>query len=155
MRCFNTQPPEGGWSETTDKVFPDPGFNTQPPEGGWRISLKNLEQSEVSTHSRLKAAGPENRRWRDDWCEVSTHSRLKAAGVLDLLRAMAKGVSTHSRLKAAGLQAFKYPLLFISFNTQPPEGGWSGAFWISHALDCFNTQPPEGGWPYSRLTGHS
>ncbi len=35
MRCFNTQPPEGGWaSRWTDDVFRQ-SFNTQPPEGGW------------------------------------------------------------------------------------------------------------------------
>ena len=34
----------------------------------------------------------------------------------------------------------------VGFNTQPPEGGWSGgnlSFW---SKKCFNTQPPEGGW---------
>ena len=57
---------------------------------------------DVSTHSRLKAAGRSWQASQAAW-SVSTHSRLKAAGVkfygeeLDLL------VSTHSRLKAAGL----------------------------------------------------
>ena len=56
--CFNTQPPEGGWTRATATAKIVSSFNTQPPEGGWfRISLKNLEQSDVSTHSRLKAAG--------------------------------------------------------------------------------------------------
>ena len=34
----------------------------------------------------------------------------------------------------------------ISFNTQPPEGGWlsRAAGWT--AARSFNTQPPEGGW---------
>ena len=33
--CFNTQPPEGGWSDFWGwLVFPK-RFNTQPPEGGW------------------------------------------------------------------------------------------------------------------------
>ena len=58
---------------------------------------------------------------------------------------------------------------WISFNTQPPEGGWTGTgvggfgclgvsthsrlkaagdFGYRAADDgaCFNTQPPEGGW---------
>ena len=58
LRCFNTQPPEGGWYEylleiMSDKVFQHTAarrrlvnhkweyvslasrFNTQPPEGGW------------------------------------------------------------------------------------------------------------------------
>ena len=60
-----------------------------------------LHRRQVSTHSRLKAAGS------TDFIVfvihiVSTHSRLKAAGpiknhILPLLV-----VSTHSRLKAAG-----------------------------------------------------
>ena len=32
-------------------------FNTQPPEGGWVWPLAWPYQSDVSTHSRLKAAG--------------------------------------------------------------------------------------------------
>ena len=34
----------------------------------------------------------------------------------------------------------------LSFNTQPPEGGWAGYRVPSVARPCFNTQPPEGGW---------
>ena len=35
----------------------------------------------------------------------------------------------------------------LSFNTQPPEGGWAYIV-IGGILDTgFNTQPPEGGWP--------
>ena len=33
-----------------------------------------------------------------------------------------------------------------SFNTQPPEGGWTLSLYIAIALSGFNTQPPEGGW---------
>ena len=56
---------------------------------------------DVSTHSRLKAAGfvglyhPERR-------IVSTHSRLKAAGSIIVACRVWATVSTHSRLKAAG-----------------------------------------------------
>ena len=61
MRCFNTQPPEGGWDEFLNIkavsavsthsrpkaagfnlfswLFKISGFNTQPPEGGWRQHL--------------------------------------------------------------------------------------------------------------------
>ena len=34
--------------------------------------------------------------------DVSTHSRLKAAGIMTSLKVSALDVSTHSRLKAAG-----------------------------------------------------
>ena len=34
-------------------------------------------------------------------------------------------VSTHSRPKAAGSDASRAARADLSFNTQPPEGGWS------------------------------
>ena len=34
----------------------------------------------------------------------------------------------------------------ISFNTQPPEGGWLFLIGLFLFQCCFNTQPPEGGW---------
>ena len=80
-------------------------FNTQPPEGGWLCSGYGSGAGiAVSTHSRLKAAGPtEDLITTPDECfntqppeggwanssrnqlvvdYVSTHSRLKAAGQL-------------------------------------------------------------------------
>ena len=78
-RCFNTQPPEGGWGLRLTANEIAKGFNTQPPEGGWWIKKGWFFNLKVSTHSRLKAAG-----WQDVPCRindfVSTHSRLKAAG---------------------------------------------------------------------------
>ena len=65
------------------KVYRSPSrcFNTQPPEGGWIVArIKgNGEKHDVSTHSRLKAAGT---KIVDELVKgiVSTHSRLKAAG---------------------------------------------------------------------------
>ena len=55
----------------------------------------------VSTHSRLKAAGimPTKERLMTP---VSTHSRLKAAGSGEFGGYWPFWVSTHSRLKAAG-----------------------------------------------------
>ena len=34
----------------------------------------------------------------------------------------------------------------LSFNTQPPEGGWQTLSCFRPVFYCFNTQPPEGGW---------
>ena len=34
----------------------------------------------------------------------------------------------------------------ISFNTQPPEGGWAAKQANQNDQQRFNTQPPEGGW---------
>ena len=36
--------------------------------------------------------------------------------------------------------------LTARFNTQPPEGGWSGVSPMATISRGFNTQPPEGGW---------
>ncbi len=87
----------------------------------------------------------------------------------DIITHLGGKVSTHSRLKAAGAEPLKLSLLFRSFNTQPPEGGWvhlalilpiiqsvSTHSRLKAAGTCrnptgkirssFNTQPPEGGW---------
>ena len=34
-KCFNTQPPEGGWIKRWPRLRNGACFNTQPPEGGW------------------------------------------------------------------------------------------------------------------------
>ena len=56
---------------------------------------------------------------------VSTHSRPKAAGIGIRLPNGRGVVSTHSRPKAAGRMTDLDMLNDISFNTQPPEGGWN------------------------------
>ena len=81
-------------------------------------------KASVSTHSRLKAAGP----FPNDCLihlVVSTHSRLKAAGCGLCLAAISDNVSTHSRLKAAGMANMAATKIRRCFNTQPPEGGWA------------------------------
>ena len=55
-------------------------------------------------------------------------------------------VSTHSRPKAAGPTSPKPSPSKLSFNTQPPEGGWCLPTTCSQPTQSFNTQPPEGGW---------
>ena len=103
-KCFNTQPPEGGWlayllflnynlSVSTHSrpkaagglsllsYLTCAGFNTQPPEGGWAPPRAGFSISEtVSTHSRPKAAGFCCKRIAKFIIRVSTHSRPKAAG---------------------------------------------------------------------------
>ena len=34
----------------------------------------------------------------------------------------------------------------LSFNSQPPEGGWQAAAIQADNKERFNSQPPEGGW---------
>ena len=36
---------------------------------------------------------------------------------------------------------------YIRFNSQPPEGGWTICLVLEAPFKCFNSQPPEGGWP--------
>ena len=58
---------------------------------------------------------------------VSTHSRPKAAGFSRLDKHIRHQVSTHSRPKAAGFKFKHNSLNLKGFNTQPPEGGWHKA----------------------------
>ena len=98
-------------------------FNTQPPEGGWSEQDSGGLLRLVSTHSRPKAAGAASILVLP--CSiVSTHSRPKAAGVLAVFAFSPSPVSTHSRPKAAGNKMPKMNHAILSFNTQPPEGGW-------------------------------
>ena len=82
------------------------------------------DSSDVSTHSRLKAAGLPPP-YQQSGKYVSTHSRLKAAGLHLQPVGAAPCVSTHSRLKAAGAGiSADMRVRTERFNTQPPEGGW-------------------------------
>ena len=117
-------------------------FNTQPPEGGWVVIDGRMSIYEVSTHSRPKAAAVQNQYALVELI-VSTHSRPKAAvnqggfsGVYfvfqhtaarrRLIRRLAANpahlVSTHSRPKAA-VGGMAGAAAQAGFNTQPPEGG--------------------------------
>ena len=79
--------------------------------------------------------------------DVSTHSRLKAAGAAKHPADYPVVVSTHSRLKAAGKSQRRNKIKLKSFNTQPPKGGWVRQPALSCLYrGCFNTQPPKGGW---------
>ncbi|MBS9341723.1 hypothetical protein J8641_13175 [Neisseria elongata subsp. nitroreducens] len=64
LQNFNTQPPEGGWPKLSRGSVKVGDFNTQPPEGGWQNILDLHRTVAVSTHSRLKAAGPSPLCWR-------------------------------------------------------------------------------------------
>ena len=105
--------------------------------------------TQVSTHSRPKAAGPvigvggdlqgigfntqpPEGGWsrnvaKAELIQVSTHSRPKAAGPASNCAFQARHVSTHSRPKAAGNPQTHARFRRFRFNTQPPEGGWRRA----------------------------
>ena len=77
---------------------------------------------------------------------VSTHSRLKAAGAFNAVIYTYRQ-SFNTQPPEGGWSGFcLYWGLIWRFNTQPPEGGWGITVKIILELVCFNTQPPEGGW---------
>ena len=76
----------------------------------------------VSTHSRPKAAGPRRIRLHPKQL-VSTHSRPKAAGITPATSYVAyRFQHTAARRRLAVSTYLGVPT--VSFNTQPPEGGW-------------------------------
>ena len=80
LPCFNTQPPEGGWTEQESKKNEHQRFNTQPPEGGWILIYDNKLCIDKFQHTaaRRRLASCSSIPIRYRW--VSTHSRPKAAG---------------------------------------------------------------------------
>ena len=67
-KCFNTQPPEGGWLPRLVKNLWIFGFNTQPPEGGWDSTPANyiafLRFQHTAARRRLAVPNPCARRYR-------------------------------------------------------------------------------------------
>ena len=144
---FNTQPPEGGWRKCGHTM--NGWFRFQHTAARRRLAkLRRLDcqtlqvsthsrpkaaglvlasfalQKWVSTHSRPKAAGSTQYTAPSQNPNVSTHSRPKAAGTAQVQKRTEKIVSTHSRPKAAGSFGWILLIVYLGFNTQPPEGGW-------------------------------
>ena len=100
--CFNTQPPEGGWGDESPKRQNPIRFNTQPPEGGWRMTPRAFCGVSVFQHTAARRRlGPRFRH-----ADQSIRFQHTAAR------------------RRLGSRATPYQAL-ISFNTQPPEGGWA------------------------------
>ena len=121
-------------------------FNTQPPEGGWTSDGLSEIKVVVSTHSRLKAAAHLSFPCLVS-VEVSTHSRLKAAGLVARLYRRQRRFNTQPPEGGWTCKTFARRSC-KSFNTQPPEGGCRRVAEGNLKLDGFNTQPPEGGCPH-------
>ena len=106
---------------------------------------------------------------------VSTHSRLKAAGPTGETTEILKNGFNTQPPEGGWMREDKIVIVKIRFNTQPPEGGWYISKHINSRLPVsthsrlkaagrircnmgyqvgrFNTQPPEGGWvplPHSK-----
>ena len=98
---FNTQPPEGGCSAFVNSKLKSSGFNTQPPEGGCGGPGRARQHTDVSTHSRPKAAALREGAIEEAAESFNTQPPEGGCVEKDLL----------------GNDALE------SFNTQPPEGG--------------------------------
>ena len=166
-------------------------FNSQPPEGGWPSSQPSAHSFRVSTHSRPKAAGCRYGRHaaiRGRFQLTAARRRLVNSGVRTcchwwfqltaarrrlgdfVTRHPPRGkVSTHSRPKAAG-EGLGNPAL-VAAMFQLTAARRRLAFFALFFLEMtmfqltaarrrldkrpraparrrgFNSQPPEGGWP--------
>ena len=100
--CFNSQPPEGGWSFDLNTIVLSSGFNSQPPEGGWPVSIETLENNSLF---QLTAARRRLAEQGGDFAFVQLF-----------------------QLTAAPMRLGDFPSGFRpsanGFNSQPPEGGW-------------------------------
>ena len=149
-KCFNTQPPEGGWSWCFCRSSCCACFNTQPPEGGCSSTGSYCLCSRfqhTAARRRLMAMGLASRQQ-----PVSTHSRPKAAvGGLArfwLSRPFQHTAARRRLVREAGQPVSGSPFQHTaarrrlaaepevlakgraSFNTQPPEGGCHLLYWI-------------------------
>ena len=123
LRCFNSQPPEGGCQPDRTLGGHCQRFNSQPPEGGCHCT--RLDSSIVRCFNSQPPEGG---------CVMSTLN-LGIFGEFQLTAArrrlqackmyvrLAFEVSTHSRPKAAASAAAQFKQLYAGFNSQPPEGG--------------------------------
>ena len=81
-------------------------FNTQPPEGGWlHRQIVEPPNIQVSTHSRLKAAGPNRLHFKFRKYSFNTQPPEGGWQIKKMSNQAMSLVSTHSRLKAAGQTA--------------------------------------------------
>ena len=123
MRCFNTQPPEGGWYGTPrlisgNLLFQHTAarrrlaymntmpkmhtcFNTQPPEGGWVVKVQTVV--EVQGFNTQPPEGG----WLVSVCVIF--------GII---------VFQHTAARRRLGQYIVMRFFVRCFNTQPPEGGW-------------------------------
>ena len=145
---FNTQPHEGGCNQPTSWCRSICKFQHTAARrrlrGFFKFDLHAARFQHTAARRRL------HRQCVKLWVksEVSTHSRTKAAAVLTVLFILSKPVSTHSRTKAAAAYLrVNQPELFVSTHSrtkaaapQPPS--------LVLTSTCFNTQPHEGGCDY-------
>ena len=124
ISCFNTQPPEGGWSSSLASSWAALPFQHT-------AARRRLGKISVTLNLFMTFQHTAARRRLVNWCRFE-------------LQFMGRFQHTAARRRLGNLA-----IAIIStscFNTQPPEGGWGGGGGGSHGGGGFNTQPPEGGW---------
>ena len=125
-------------------------FNTQPPEGGWESIALSLVTIGMFQHTAARRRLAVNARIAQVFGRVSTHSRPKAAGFRKpYFPTSPSGFNTQPP-EGGWLIANPNTAPSTCFNTQPPEGGWLVFTSGLDASSGFNTQPPEGGWSLSQ-----
>ena len=123
---------------------PAQGFNTQPPEGGWEDGSYRFDRLKVSIHSRPKAAGKtaatastgsrfqhtaarrqlgqlQQADTAENWFQ-HTAARRRLGITSDKFDQPSPFQHTAARRRLAPARTHR--LKRLSFNTQPPEGGW-------------------------------
>ena len=120
-------------------------FNTQPPEGGclpFNICC--------SVHNEFQHTA--TRRWLPTThCRLCCVQQFQHTATRRwLLRTMQKvqpifGCFNTQPPEGGCQQRAGASVIQTSFNTQPPEGGCDRTFRCSPEVSSFNTQPPEGG----------
>ena len=125
-------------------------FNTQPPEGGCTASPSIKCEVIVSTHSRPKAAGLKNSKYRQ-YHGVSTHSRPKAAALAATDSLVLQSFQhTAARRRLVSVTACISPCAMFQHTAARRRLNRQRVDTQSDA--CFNTQPPEGGWQWRRCS---
>ena len=166
--CFNTQPPEGGWTNKAAWMTSLPLFQHTAARRRLAIRLattiRHIRFQHTAARRRLdsKMGGSDGngkfqhtaaRRRLAGWTSTAniskpfqhTAARRRLAHDVDDLQCVFR-VSTHSRPKAAGrYAAAKVQTPSVSTHSRPKAAGITTEQ-ASPDKSGFNTQPPEGGW---------
>ena len=121
-------------------------FNTQPPEGGWVAEYSLREPYTLFQHTAARRRLAWLHRNSVRCGRVSTHSRPKAAGISLFTIYNYRRVSTHSRPKAAGDTGAIDQAMPLAFQHTAARRRLATSRRVSVGSVSFNTQPPEGGW---------
>ena len=140
--CFNTQPPEGGWAGRLKSSIWLSCFNTQPPEGGWTLYHKKEKQ-----HEGFNTQPPEGG-WMCRTFESSRYGLFQHTAARRRLAHIHQDIQSRLRFQHTAARRRLVPLYTVfarlrrGFNTQPPEGGWMSI--------CFYTITPQPVSTHSR-----